>query len=74
MGTLFSKIKQRNGVNYHCPVCKNTNNPPNLVGKFVSINEEHFKCNGCNNVFNKNSIYLLSANKEHITLDHVVKV
>ena len=74
MGTHFSKIKQRNGVNYYCPVCKSSSNPPNLVGKFVSINEEHFKCNGCNNVFNKNSIYSLFSNKEPITLDHVVKV
>lgn len=74
MGTFFSKIKERNGVNYHCPVCKNTNKSPNLLGKFVSINENHFKCAGCNNIFNKKSIYLLYANKKPITLDHVIKV
>ena len=74
MGTLFSKIKERNGVNYHCPVCKNTNNPPNLVGKFFLINDHQFRCTGCNSVFNENSIYSLSKNKEPITLDHVVKV
>lgn len=74
MGSFLSKIKERDGVNYDCPVCKNTNKPPNLVGKFVLINEEQFKCNGCNNIFNKNSIYSLSENKESITLDHVLKV
>ena len=74
MGAFLSKIKERDGVNYDCPVCKNTNKPPNLVGKFVSINEEQFKCNGCNNIFNKTSIYSLSANKESITLDHVIKI
>ena len=74
MGSFLSKIKERNGVNYDCPVCKNTNKPPNLVGKFVLINEEQFKCTGCNNTFNKNSIYSLSENKESITLDHVLKV
>jgi len=74
MGSLFSKIKQRNGVNYHCPVCKSSGKIPNLVGKFIEINKEHFKCNGCNNLFNKKSIYSLFLNKEPITLDHVVKV
>ena len=74
MGLHLSKIKERNGVNYDCPVCKNTGKLPNLVGIFFQINEEHFKCSGCNNIFNKNSIHLLSANKEPITLDHVVKV
>jgi hypothetical protein len=74
MGLQLSKIKERDGVNYDCPVCKSKNNPPNLVGKFVSINDYHFKCTGCNNIFNKTSIYLLSSNKEAITLDHVIKV
>lgn len=70
----FSKIKERSGVNYHCPVCKNSGKIPNLVGKFIEINEDQFKCNGCNSIFNKKSIYSLSANKEPITLDHVIKV
>ena len=74
MGLQLSKIKHRNGVNYDCPVCKNTGKLPNLVGKFFQINEEQFKCSGCNNVFDKNMIYSLSANKEPITLEHVIKV
>jgi uncharacterized C2H2 Zn-finger protein len=74
MGIPFSKIKERDGVNYHCPVCKNTGKPPNLVGKFFQINDNQFKCSGCNNIFDKNIIYSLSTNKEPITLDHVIKV
>jgi len=74
MGSHLSKIKERNGVNYDCPVCKNTKKPPNLVGKFFPINEHQFKCSGCNNIFDKNNIYSLSSNKKPITLDHVIKV
>ena len=47
MGSHLFKIKERNGVNYHCPVCKSSGKNPNLVGKFIEINKEHFKCNGC---------------------------
>ena len=74
MGSYLSKIKERNGVNYHCPVCKSSGKTPNLVGKFIEINEHQFKCNGCNSIFNKKSVYLLFANKEPITLDNVIKV
>ena len=74
MGSYLSKIKERNGVNYNCPVCKNSGKNPNLVGKFIEINEYQFKCNGCNSIFNKKSVYLLFANKEPITLDQVIKV
>ena len=74
MGSYLSKIKERNGVNYHCPVCKSSGKNPNLVGKFIEINEQQFKCNGCNSIFNKKSVYLLFANKEPITLDNVIKV
>lgn len=74
MGSKFSKIKERNGVNYNCPVCKKTNKAPNLVGKFILINDNQFECSGCCSIFNENSIYSLSSNKKPITLDHVVKV
>ena len=74
MGLYLSKIKQQNGVNYDCPVCKKSGKIPNLVGKFIEINEYQFKCNGCNSIFNKKSVYLLFANKEPITLDQVIKV
>ena len=74
MGSFLSRIKERNGVNYHCPVCKSSGKIPNLVGKFIKINEYQFKCNGCNSIFNKKNIYSLFSNKEPITLDHVIKV
>jgi transposase-like protein len=74
MGSHLSKIKERNGVNYHCPMCKSSGKIPNLVGKFIEINEYQFKCNGCNSYFNKKSIYSLSANKEPITLEQAIKV
>ena len=74
MGSFLSKIKERNGVNYDCPVCKNTGKLPNLVGHFILINKYQYKCSGCNSLFNKNSINLFFSNKEPITLDHVVKV
>ena len=47
MGSYLSKIKERNGVNYHCPVCKNSGKTPNLVGKFIEINEHQFKKGLC---------------------------
>ena len=74
MGIPFSKIKKRHGVNYHCPVCKKTNKPPNLVGKFVLINDLHFQCSGCNALFNKSSIISFYSYKEPITAEHVIKV
>ena len=42
MGSQLSKIKERNGVNYHCPECKKSKKAPNLVGKFVLINDYQF--------------------------------
>ena len=74
MGSYLSKIKKRDGVNYDCPLCKKSGKVPNLVGKFELINDQYFKCNGCNSIFNKNVIYQLSKNNEKITLEHVIKV
>ena len=74
MGSCLSKIRERDGVNYDCPVCKKSGKVPNLVGKFILINESQFKCTGCNSIFNKNNIYQLSRNNEKITLEHVIKV
>ena len=74
MGLNISKIKERHGVNYYCPVCKNSNKVPNLVGKFILINDYQYKCSGCNSIFNKNSIYSLSMKNEPITLERVIKI
>jgi len=44
-------------VNYHCPVCMERGNEPNLAGKFFIINETECQCNGCQTVFPKNQFY-----------------
>lgn len=74
MGSHISKIKEQNAVNYHCPVCKSSNKIPNLVGKFILVNEHNFKCNGCNHTFNANIIHSSFINKKPITLKHAIKV
>lgn len=74
MGLNISKIKERNGVNYDCPICRDSKKAPNLVGKFIAINDYQFKCSGCNNLFDKNSIYSLYIKNEQITLESLVKV
>ena len=35
------------GVNYDCPVCRLKGKPPNLLGRFYSINDSQYKCNCC---------------------------
>lgn len=74
MGLNISKIKERNGVNHDCPVCRNTKNVPNLVGRFILINDYQFKCSGCDSVFNKNSIFSFYSDKKQITVENVIKV
>jgi hypothetical protein len=44
-------------VNYDCPVCRNTEQLPNIAGKFFIINETQCQCNGCNTVFDKKLFY-----------------
>lgn len=58
MGQCLSTIKyDLNPVTYNCPVCKETNNPPNLTGKFFIINDTECQCNGCNTIFPKSQVY-----------------
>jgi hypothetical protein len=70
----LSKIRERNSVNHDCPVCRNTKKTPNLVGRFILINDYTFKCSGCNSIFNKNSIFSFYSEKKPITIDNVIKV
>jgi hypothetical protein len=74
MGLNISKIKERNGVNHDCPVCKNTKKVPNLVGRFILINEYQYKCSGCDSLFNKNTIFSFHTDNRPIILDNVIKV
>ena len=44
-------------VNYNCPVCRDTEQIPNIAGRFFIINETQCRCNGCNTVFDKKLFY-----------------
>jgi len=44
-------------VNYNCPVCRDTQQLPNIAGRFFIINETQCQCNGCNTVFDKKLFY-----------------
>jgi recombinational DNA repair protein RecR len=50
MGLTYSKPK---GVNYDCLTCRQTQNVPNLLGKFVVLNETEYQCNSCNTIYKK---------------------
>ena len=43
----------KRACNYHCIVCKTSGRVPNLAGRFYSVNERHYQCSGCMNVFEK---------------------
>ena len=53
------------GVNYDCPVCRLKGKPPNLLGRFYSINDSQYKCNCCYYIFDK-SMIPLPLNKENL--------
>jgi hypothetical protein len=41
----------RKHTNYDCANCRQTNDTPNMLGKFNIINESEYKCNSCNTIF-----------------------
>ena len=47
----------QNPVNYDCPVCKNSNQLPNIAGKFFLMGNKYCQCNGCKTVFEKSYFY-----------------
>jgi len=57
---LFSLVASNNSnyqdhrikTNYYCTVCRSTGRPPNILGKFIKINDTQEKCNGCGTIFN----------------------
>ena len=54
MGQCLSKnVYHEPPVNYNCPVCKKTNKPPNISGRFFIVNYKDCICNGCNTIFPK---------------------
>jgi hypothetical protein len=38
-------------TNYECEVCRSTGRPPNMLGKFIKINDEQSQCNGCGTTY-----------------------
>ena len=58
MGQCLSKnVYHEQPVNYMCPVCKKTGNPPNISGRFYIVNSKECICNGCNTIFLKSEYY-----------------
>ncbi len=47
----FSHNFHRIKTNYECEICRSSGNPPNILGKFIKINDYQVECNGCNNIF-----------------------
>ncbi len=37
-------------TNYDCEVCKKTGRPPNMLGRFIKINDFQKQCNGCKTI------------------------
>ena len=58
MGQCLSiKSYNQNPVNYNCPICKLTEETPNITGRFFLINDTQCQCNGCNTIFPKSQFY-----------------
>ena len=38
-------------TNYDCEVCRCSGRPPNMLGRFIKINELQEKCNGCGTTY-----------------------
>ncbi len=38
-------------TNYDCEVCLSTGRPPNILGRFVRINDIQEQCNGCGTIY-----------------------
>jgi hypothetical protein len=63
MGGTQSNFFTRKTVNYDCVVCKLSGQTPNILGKFVVINDKEYKCNSCDSVFKKE--YCSECRKPH---------
>lgn len=55
MGQIFSKSAKMH-CNYDCTICKKSGNVPNILGRFIIIENDNFKCTGCNNMFTKEEL------------------
>lgn len=53
MGLSQSKIAKRIGVNYDCKMCRLTKRTPNIIGKYIMINDTIYQCNSCEYIFKR---------------------
>jgi len=42
---------QRIKTNYECGVCRSTGRPPNILGRFIKIDDEQSQYNGCGTTY-----------------------
>ena len=55
MGNIFSKYSIRK-CNYHCRICRETNQLPNLAGKFIHLNTNDYGCDACHAVYTREEL------------------
>lgn len=60
MGAIGSKPI---ACNYDCPICQKSGNIPNLLGRFILIENDKMKCTGCNNLFTREELAKQLGNK-----------
>ena len=63
MGGSQSIFFTRKSVNYDCSVCKLSGKTPNILGKFVVINDKEYMCDSCKSVFKKD--FCSECKKQH---------
>lgn len=51
--SVLTNPKRRIACNYYCKVCKQTDKLPNILGKFVIMEDGRMSCTGCKNEFTK---------------------
>jgi hypothetical protein len=52
----FKLNTKRYACNYNCEICKKSGKTPNILGKFIVIDNNNILCTGCRIVFIKTTI------------------
>lgn len=71
----FHRIKS----NYECNVCMSSGRPPNMLGRFIKMNDTQVVCNGCNTMYNiapvcEDPIIQVVSNLEPLCEDPIIQV
>ena len=53
--SIFNENRIRTNAN--CAICIKSGRPPNMLGRFIKVNDTHQKCNGCNTIISKDQIF-----------------